>query len=57
MLTNQDMMDDFFLDLMGLKEGHYVSIHGTSLSPELGMQSDYTIDTDILRAALDRHGF
>lgn len=57
MLTNRDMLDDFFLDLAGLKAGRYVSIHGTSLSPELGMQSDYTIDLDTLRETLDRHGF
>ena len=57
MLTNQDMLDDFFLDLVGLKDGAYVSIHGTSLSPELGMQSDYTIALDTLRETLDKHDF
>ncbi|MCJ2034686.1 glycosyltransferase family 61 protein [Methylobacterium sp. J-068] len=57
LLTNRDMLDDFFLDLVGLKDGTYVSIHGTSLAPELAMHSDYTIDLDTLRDALDRHGF
>ncbi|GJD72206.1 hypothetical protein CFIICLFH_0419 [Methylobacterium goesingense] len=56
MLTNRDMLDDFFLDLVGLKEGTYVSLHGTSLSPDQGMHSDYTIAIDTLRVVLDRHG-
>ncbi|MGU3359734.1 glycosyltransferase family 61 protein [Methylobacterium sp. M6A4_1b] len=57
MLTNRDMPDDFFLDLAGLVGGSYVSIHGDSVAPELGMQSDYTIPVEILRETLDRHGF
>lgn len=57
MLTNQDMLDDFFLDLAGLVGGSYVSIHGDSIAPELGMQSDYTIPIELLRKTLDRHGF
>ncbi|KQO68843.1 glycosyltransferase family 61 protein [Methylobacterium sp. Leaf89] len=57
MLTNQDMLDDFFLDLVGLVRGTYVCIHGSSAAPDLGMQSDYAIPIDILRETLDRHGF
>lgn len=57
MLTNQDMLDDFFLDLVGLKQGRYVSLHGTSLSPEDGMHSDYTISIEGLSDLLERHGF
>jgi capsular polysaccharide biosynthesis protein len=57
MLTNQDMLDDFFLDLAGLVGGSYVSIHGDSVAPDLGMQSDYAIPIAVLRETLDRHGF
>lgn len=57
MLTNEDMPDDFFLDLVGLVGGRYVSLHGDSLAPDLGMQSDYIIPVALLRETLDRYGF
>jgi capsular polysaccharide biosynthesis protein len=45
-LTNEFMGDNWFWDLANHKRGKYVSLHGKATRPELGMQSDFTIDID-----------
>ena len=50
-LTTELMGDDFFWDLVSLKQGQYVSLHGKASEPEKGMHSDFVIDlTDLMRA-------
>lgn len=43
-LTTEFMQDDFYYDLICLKDGTYFSLHGKALHPEKGMQSDFVID-------------
>lgn len=45
-LSPEHMQDDFFWDLISLKEGYYVSLHGTSARPEDGMNSPFSIDAN-----------
>ncbi|MBU8547056.1 MULTISPECIES: glycosyltransferase family 61 protein [Roseomonadaceae] len=53
-LTTEFMMDDFFYDLICHKRGAYWSLHGKADRPQLGMQSDFTIDLAALRPLLDQ---
>lgn len=52
-LAPEQMGDDFFWDLVSLKNGHYTSIHGLSDEPSRGMHSDFRIDIATLEKELD----
>ncbi|MFE1601979.1 glycosyltransferase family 61 protein [Methylobacterium sp. ID0610] len=51
-LSPEHMQDDFFWDLASLKEGHYVSLHGTSSKSEDGMNSPFEIDAKLFDTLL-----
>lgn len=52
-LAPELMQDDFFWDLVSLKEGVYVCAHGAALEPEQSMNSPFRIEAAVLRAALE----
>ena len=52
-LATEGMMDDFFYDIVCHKQGAYWSLHGRAEQPELGMQSDFTLDPARFAALLD----
>jgi hypothetical protein len=51
-LTSERMVDDFYWDLLSLKDGTYTSIHGRASEPERGMHSDFSIDIPCLKQLL-----
>jgi capsular polysaccharide biosynthesis protein len=46
----EGMQDDFFWDLVSHKEGDYFCLHGLATDPARGMNSEFTVDMDQLRA-------
>lgn len=52
-LTSPYMQDDFLSTLMSLKQGRFVSLHGETGDPDLGMNADFRIDVPRFRALLD----
>ncbi|MBK1661231.1 glycosyltransferase family 61 protein [Paracraurococcus ruber] len=53
-LTSEFMGDDFFYDIICHKRGRYVSIHGKAANPSDGMNSDFSIDLDVLNSFLEK---
>jgi hypothetical protein len=51
-LTTEQMCDDFFWDLVSLKGGQYISVHGRAAEPTRGMHANFSIDIPDLKSAL-----
>jgi capsular polysaccharide biosynthesis protein len=54
-LTTEAMQDDFFWDLVALKDGTYVSLHGPANCKGPDLHSDFTIDIPTFARLLEHH--
>ena len=51
-LTTPMMRDDFYPTMMSLKQGRFLSQHGTATAPERGLASDFSLDVAVFEAML-----
>ncbi|GJE29643.1 hypothetical protein LKMONMHP_4527 [Methylobacterium organophilum] len=53
-LSPENMQDDFFWDLVSLKKGQYISLHGLSNDENNDMNSSFSIDANIFEQLLEK---